>query len=204
MSIDINSLSARELETLISKAKKRKTTLAKRKPIGQVRRKLEQQAKAEGYTLEELFGTAGGGTSATATRSTGRVAKKARKLGKVPPKYRNPENPEETWTGRGRQPRWLAALTAEGRQVEAFLIEKKDEMPASPAFHVVPLSRLRGEGIRLRATGSRIPERPRALARAGGAKQVRSRAGVRGLFCRSAKSPSSALRAPSPASGRRE
>src|SRR5690606_28011073 len=41
-----------------------------------------------------------------------------------------------------------------------------------------PLSRLRGEGIRLRATGSRIPARPRALARAG----VRSRVGVRG-FC---------------------
>ena len=122
MSIDINSLSARELETLINKAKKRKTTLARRKPVAQVRRKLEQQAKAEGYTIEELFGTTG--ATATAPRSTGRVAKKARKLGKVPPKYRNPDNPEETWTGRGRQPRWLAALTAEGRQVEEFLIEK--------------------------------------------------------------------------------
>ncbi len=124
MAIDINSLSARELETLITKAKKRKTTLAKRKPVAQVRRKLAQQAKAEGYTIEELFGTATGAGTMTAPRSTGRVAKKARKLGKVPPKYRNPANPEETWTGRGRQPRWLAALTAEGRQVEEFLIEK--------------------------------------------------------------------------------
>ena len=125
MAIDINSLSARELETLITKAKKRKTTLAKRKPVAQVRRKLAQQAKAEGYTVEELFGTATGAAGATtAARGTGRVAKKARKLGKVPPKYRNPANPEETWTGRGRQPRWLAALTAEGRQVEEFLIEK--------------------------------------------------------------------------------
>lgn len=122
MSIDINSLSARELETLITKAKKRKTTLAKRKPVSQVRRKLEQQAKAEGYTIEELFGTTGG--TATATRGTGRVAKKARKLGKVPPKYRNPANPEETWTGRGRQPRWLAAYTDQGRKPEEFLIEK--------------------------------------------------------------------------------
>lgn len=122
MAIDINSLSPRELETLISKAKKRKTTLAKRKSVAQVRRKLTQQAKAEGYTLEELFGT--GAAATTAPRGPGRVAKKARKLGKVPPKYRNPANPEETWTGRGRQPRWLAALTAEGRQVEEFLIEK--------------------------------------------------------------------------------
>ena len=54
MAIDINTLSARELETLISKAKKRKTTLSKRKPITQVRRKLAQLAKNEGYTLNEL------------------------------------------------------------------------------------------------------------------------------------------------------
>ena len=124
MAIDINSLSARELEALINKAKKRKTTLAKRKPIAQVRRKLAQQAQAEGYTIEELFGTAGGAAATAPARTTRGVAKKARKLGKVPPKYRNPENPEETWTGRGRQPRWLAALTAEGRSVEEFLIEK--------------------------------------------------------------------------------
>lgn len=123
MAIDINSLSARELETLINKAKKRKTTLAKRKPVAQVRRKLTQQAQAEGYTIEELFGT-GGSTSMTApARATRGVAKKARKLGKVPPKYRNPDNPEETWTGRGRQPRWLTAYTDQGRNREEFLIE---------------------------------------------------------------------------------
>lgn len=27
--------------------------------------------------------------------------------GPVPPKYRNPDNPAETWTGRGRQPKWV-------------------------------------------------------------------------------------------------
>lgn len=122
MSIDINTLSAKELESLISKAKKRKTTLNKRKPIGQVRKKLAQQAKNEGYTLEELFG--GGAGASTSTRAPRGTAKKARKsLGKVPPKYRNPANPEETWTGRGKQPRWLAAYTSEGRNVDEFLIK---------------------------------------------------------------------------------
>ncbi|KEZ95353.1 DNA-binding protein, partial [Xanthomonas vasicola pv. vasculorum NCPPB 895] len=47
-----------------------------------------------------------------------------RKLGKVPPKYRNPANTQETWTGRGKQPRWLAELTAAGKKVEDFLISK--------------------------------------------------------------------------------
>ena len=41
---------------------------------------------------------------------------------KVAPKYRNPENPKETWTGRGKQPRWLAAYTAQGRDAAEFLI----------------------------------------------------------------------------------
>ena len=51
MPIDVNKLSARELDQLISQAKKRKTTLSKRKPVDAVRRKLAQLAKAEGYTI---------------------------------------------------------------------------------------------------------------------------------------------------------
>jgi DNA-binding protein H-NS len=120
MSIDVNQLSAKELTALISKAKKRKTTLSKRKPIGVVRRKLTQQARNEGYTIAELFGS---GAAAT-TRAPRGTARKARKsTGKVPPKYRDPANPENTWTGRGKQPRWLAAYTSEGRSLEDFLIK---------------------------------------------------------------------------------
>ena len=39
MSIDLNALSAKELDALINQAKKRKTTLTKRKPhVGFIRR----------------------------------------------------------------------------------------------------------------------------------------------------------------------
>ena len=34
--------------------------------------------------------------------------------GKVAPKYRNPDNAEETWTGRGRQPKWVQAALGRG------------------------------------------------------------------------------------------
>ena len=44
-------------------------------------------------------------------------------LGKVAPKYRNPANASETWAGRGKQPKWLAAETAKGRKLEDFLIK---------------------------------------------------------------------------------
>lgn len=121
MSIDVNSLSAKELESLINKAKKRKTTLAKRKPVSVVKKKLAAQAKAEGYTLAELFGT--GGTATRAPAATGKARKARKPLGKVPPKYRNPANPSETWTGRGKQPRWLAAYTSAGRSADEFLIK---------------------------------------------------------------------------------
>ena len=42
---------------------------------------------------------------------------------KVAPKYRNPANPSETWSGRGRQPRWLATLVQKGKEPSEFLIK---------------------------------------------------------------------------------
>ena len=36
--------------------------------------------------------------------------------GKVAPKYRNPDNPSETWAGRGLKPRWLAAALKGGKE----------------------------------------------------------------------------------------
>jgi len=116
MSIDLSQLSPRELDSLINTAKKRQALLAKRAPIAKVRSKLAKLAKAEGYTIEELFGTGGGSATRPAAPRGGR------KLGKVPPKYRNPDNPKETWTGRGKQPRWLAALLAKGRDLGEFVI----------------------------------------------------------------------------------
>lgn len=51
------------------------------------------------------------------------VAKRGPRMGsKVAPKYRNPENRLETWTGRGRQPRWLAAALKTGRKLTDFAI----------------------------------------------------------------------------------
>ena len=60
----------------------------------------------------------------TAAKSAAKSAAKGRAKGaagvKVPAKYRGPAG--ETWSGRGKQPRWLAALVAEGRTPTEFLI----------------------------------------------------------------------------------
>ena len=42
--------------------------------------------------------------------------------GPVAPKYRNPENPTETWAGRGLKPRWLVAAMRGGKKLEHFSI----------------------------------------------------------------------------------
>lgn len=124
MSIDLSGLSAKELGALIKNAKKQQTIVAKRPAITKVRAQLTKLAKAQGYSVEELFGGAAPAHGRGAAKATKAPAKAVRKLGKVAPKYRNPANPKETWTGRGKQPRWLAAHTAKGKKVEEFLIKK--------------------------------------------------------------------------------
>jgi DNA-binding protein H-NS len=60
-----------------------------------------------------------------------------RKYPRVFPKYRNPKEPSETWSGRGKQPRWLAAALKTGHTIEEFVIaspgliksEKKSRRP---------------------------------------------------------------------------
>jgi DNA-binding protein H-NS len=47
-----------------------------------------------------------------------------RKYPRVLPKYQNPKEPFETWSGRGKQPRWLTAALKTGHAIEDFVISK--------------------------------------------------------------------------------
>lgn len=53
----------------------------------------------------------------------GKTSTKSLKGRKVAAKYCNPKNSDETWTGRGRQPKWLVAELERGRSLDAFLIK---------------------------------------------------------------------------------
>jgi DNA-binding protein H-NS len=57
-----------------------------------------------------------------APRSSNANGEARRKYPRVFPKYRNPQTPSETWSGRGKQPRWLAAAIKAGRKIEDFKI----------------------------------------------------------------------------------
>ncbi|MNB95449.1 DNA-binding protein StpA [compost metagenome] len=88
-----------------------------------MRAKINKYVKDHGYTIEELYGVPNAAAPSKSKKTNVRKSPSARKLGKVPPKYRNPANPSETWSGRGRQPRWLAALVQKGKSPSDFLIE---------------------------------------------------------------------------------
>ena len=125
MSVNLEGLSSKELAELISRANQRKKVLAKRKPANQVRAAVAKFLKSVGWTFDELYGK-GGAKPAAAPSSAPKPARKTTKgrvLGKVAPKYRNPANPKETWAGRGKQPKWLAAETSKGKKLEDFLIK---------------------------------------------------------------------------------
>lgn len=40
----------------------------------------------------------------------------------IPAKYRHPKNPELQWSGRGRQPAWVKAWTASGKNLDEIKI----------------------------------------------------------------------------------
>lgn len=50
---------------------------------------------------------------------------------RVLPKYRNPENPAETWSGRGKQPRWIVAALDSGRPIDDLLIGNRKSAPSA-------------------------------------------------------------------------
>ena len=123
MSVNIENLSSKELAALITRANQRKKVLAKRKPPNQVKATIAKVLRDSGWSMDELYTRAGGAApSSKPAAPKARKSTKGRSLGKVAPKYRNPANSVETWAGRGKQPKWLAAETGKGRSLDEFLI----------------------------------------------------------------------------------
>jgi DNA-binding protein H-NS len=78
------------------------------------RRMAAEKAKLE-ERLRRIEGTAGTARSDETVR---------RPYPAVLPKYQNPKNPSETWSGRGKQPRWLKAQLRAGKKLDDLLIDR--------------------------------------------------------------------------------
>ncbi|WP_333677972.1 H-NS histone family protein [Dyella sp.] len=109
MAIDIKSLNQTQLNDLIQKAQARQQELEKEK-VTRVREKVFALLKAEDISFDEVFG---GGVA---------VRGKRRGTGTVAPKYRNPADPEQTWSGRGKRPRWFNDALKAGKKEKDLAI----------------------------------------------------------------------------------
>jgi DNA-binding protein H-NS len=96
--------------------------------------KIVQMAKDAGLTASDISKAFGAGKHAKA--KTTKASKAGKKTGKVAPKYRNPANHAETWTGRGVSPKWVAELKAAGTLNSALIAQDAPvEHAEAPATH---------------------------------------------------------------------
>jgi DNA-binding protein H-NS len=83
-------------------------------------KKMAAIANQNGFELHELL------TESTVTGEKNGKSRAKRKIGKprkkVAPKYRNPSDESQTWTGRGREPLWVKALLENGAELSDLLI----------------------------------------------------------------------------------
>nr|WP_140846785.1 H-NS histone family protein [Paracoccus sp. FO-3] len=102
--IDLDNMPLAELKALQKSVAKAIDGFEARR-LAAARAELEARAKELGVTLQEVVGATGA------------------KAGKpVAAKFRHPENPELTWSGRGRKPVWFAEALDSGKSEEDLLI----------------------------------------------------------------------------------
>jgi len=105
MDIDFDAVSEKELLTLHARVDKALGSLAARRKL-EARKAAQAVAEKHGFNLADLVDAAPG---------------KAGK-GVNPPKYRNPADQTQTWSGKGRQPAWYKQGIAAGRKADDLLI----------------------------------------------------------------------------------
>lgn len=110
----LEGMSLRELSLLIH-ATERLGALRRCRPPNVVRPELEAMATAHRYSIDELVGQP---TAVVARKSGG--AK--RKVAKVAPKYRHPDNNLNMRSGRGSAPTWLSEKEKRGHHRADLLI----------------------------------------------------------------------------------
>lgn len=104
-SVDLNNFSVPELEELskaIASELERRQTESKRIVLNQIK----ELAQSIGMTIDDVVGIG---------------KRKQRRGAPVPSKvYVNPENPKETWSGRGRRPNWVRDILSRGETLNTL------------------------------------------------------------------------------------
>lgn len=102
--MDLNALSLKELKDLQSQIARAIASYEDRKKKEAIA-ELEDRARALGFTLPELLGVSS-----------------VKKRAPASAKYANPANAADTWSGRGRKPRWFVEALQAGKSVEELMV----------------------------------------------------------------------------------
>ena len=106
--IDLSGLDIDQLTDLVGKAQSEMAS-RERQRRKDLRSELERRVAADGYKMADIFPELGNGAVSRSQRQ------------KRPAKYRNPQDPEQTWSGIGRTPKWVQAILEErGIDAAAF------------------------------------------------------------------------------------
>ena len=122
-----------DIQTQIKKLQKQESDI-KSKDFDRTRLDILEKMQAFGITIKDLQGAQPRGPKvarsntgiagkSTATKKISGASKKSRAGIPVAAKYRGPQG--ESWSGRGLMPRWLKALTVDGRAKEDFEIKSE-------------------------------------------------------------------------------
>ncbi|ABM61229.1 H-NS family nucleoid-associated regulatory protein [Halorhodospira halophila] len=105
---ELDFVDLQKASRMIEKEQKRREKEARK----QAQQEMKQVAQKYGLDLDEIVSGVSKGAGAKATKGN-----------KVPPKFRHPEDPDRTWTGRGRKPKWVVHWEEElGRDIEELRI----------------------------------------------------------------------------------
>ncbi len=100
--IDLSKLSMDELKTLRKNVEKEIKEFKNRARTAAMK-ELQAVAKKHGLSVEDIVGKKGKGRKVAA-----------------PAKYRNPADPNQTWSGRGRQPAWFKSAIGKGKTAKSL------------------------------------------------------------------------------------
>ena len=109
-SIDWTEYTDEDIQRFIRElqAEQHRRAVEKRKAL---KTQISEMVKAQGLSLSDLFPQPGKAKGQPKGKSQAEVAKV---------KYKNPDNPSQTWSGTGRKPSWLVEALASGKTLEDF------------------------------------------------------------------------------------
>lgn len=106
----LEELVARATELLAQRREEKRTAFVA---------EVSERAKHLGIPLDQLIAELSG-------RNQGSEGRGRRASHSAPIKYRDPDNPADSWSGRGKQPNWLRQKLSEGRQIDEFLVSSSE------------------------------------------------------------------------------